>query len=76
MPQSCLELEGQTDPLEIIGHGFRHHIKLLKKVGGFCWLISAICIVEQLIYMNFGHCEVSLITFLVRYIALVIQCTI
>ena len=26
-----------------------------------------ICIAQQLIYMNFGHCEVSLITFLDIY---------
>ncbi|KAL5653948.1 hypothetical protein ACJX0J_033267, partial [Zea mays] len=29
--------------------------KPVKKVGAFCWLSLAICIVELLICMKFGH---------------------
>jgi phosphatidylserine synthase 2 len=41
--------------------------KPVKKVGAFCWLSLAICIVELLICMKFGHGELPLFNFLVRY---------
>jgi len=47
--------------------GFNRHSKPVKKVGAFCWLSLAICIVELLICMKFGHGELPLFNFLVRY---------
>lgn len=29
--------------------------KLVKKIGAFCWLSLAICVVELLICVKFGH---------------------
>jgi hypothetical protein len=46
--------------LLIFGAGFGHHSKPVKKVGAFCWLSLAICIVELLICMKFGHGELPL----------------
>lgn len=44
----------------MIGHDFDHPSKPVKKVGAFCWLSLAICIVELLICMKFGHGELVL----------------
>jgi hypothetical protein len=40
--------------------------KPVKKVGAFCWLSLATCIVELLVCMKFGRGELSLFTFLVK----------